>query len=143
MEDEWFKMDRFKASLNHYFAMEANLKDPTNFQTLLLKCQMDDIQLKVMWMGVDTKVAMASANVVPNAPHPSSIVHGGQVFPNIFNSNITNQASLPMMQDLDHPRTDGSVHEQLNRRLDKLTNQFCQMQANFNTNQGREVPKEK
>ena len=77
-----------------------------------------------MRIGVDTMVAIANANVVPtlNAPHPSSIVHGGQVFPNIFNSNITNQASLPMMQDLDHPRTDGSFHEQQNQRLDELTN---------------------
>ena len=90
-------------------------------------------------------VAIANANVVPtlNAPHPSSIVHGGQVFPNIFNSNVANQANLPMMRDVDHPRTDGSFPEQLNRRLDELTNQFRQMQASFNTNQVREVPPEK
>ena len=145
VEDEWFKMDRFKAGLNPYFAMEANLKDPTNFQTLLQVCQIYDRQLKVMRMGVDTTVAIANANVVStlNAPHPSSIVHGGQVFPNIFNSNVANQASLPMLRDVDHPRIDGSFPEQLNRRLDELTNQFRQMQASFNTNQVREVPPEK
>ena len=92
-------MDRFKAGLNPYFAMEVNLKDPTNFQTLLQVCQIYDRQLKMMRMGIDTTVAIASLNVMPtlNTPHPSSIVHGGQVFRNIFNSNITNQASLPMM----------------------------------------------
>ena len=26
VEDEWFKMDHFKAGLNPYFAMEVNLK---------------------------------------------------------------------------------------------------------------------
>ena len=61
-------------------------------------------------MGVDITVAIASANVVSilNAPYPSSIVHGGHVFRNKFNSNIAYQASLAMMRDVDHPRTDGS-----------------------------------
>ena len=100
-------MDRFKAGLNPYFAMEVNLKDPTNFQTLLQVCQLYNRKLKATRMGVDTMMTVASVNVVPilNAPYPSSIVHGGQVFPNKFNSNITNQASLLMMRDVDHPRT--------------------------------------
>ena len=104
-----------------------------------------NVSNQVMWIGVNTTVAIANANVVPtlNAPHPSSLIHGGHVFPNIFNSIITNQASLPMMQDLHHPRTDGNFHEQQNQRLDELTNQFRQMQTNFTTNQGREVPQEK
>ena len=116
-EDEWFKMDRFKAGLNPYFAMsEANLKDPTNFQTLLQVCQIYDRQLKVMRMGANTTMMIAGANAVStqNAPHLSSIAHGGQVFPNIFNSNITNQASIPMMQDVDNPRIYGTFPEQLN-----------------------------
>ena len=96
-------------------------------------------------MGVDTTVAIAGANVVPtlNAPHLSSIVHGEQVFPNKFNSNITNQASLPIMRDVEYPGTYESFPEQLNRQLDELTTQFRQMQASFNTNQVREEPQEK
>ena len=138
-------MDLFKAGLKPYFAMQADVKNPTNFKTLLEVCQIYDTQLKVMQMVVDTTMSMASADVVSilNTPHPSSIVHGGQFFPNICNSNITNQASLLMMRDVDHPRANGSFTEQLNRRLDELTNQLCQMQASFNTNQVREVPQQK
>ena len=80
-------------------------------------------------MGVDITVVIASANVVPtlSTPHLSCIVHEGKVFPNIFNSTITNQASIPMMRDVDHPRIDGSFPEQLNRGLDELTNNFRQI----------------
>ena len=120
---------RLMMGLTPYFAMEANLKDLTNFQTLLQVCQIYDRKLKVMHMGVDITVVIASANVVPtlSTPHLSCIVHEGKVFPNIFNSTITNQASIPMMRDVDHPRIDGSFPEQLNRRLDELTNNFRQI----------------
>ena len=138
-------MDHLKAGLNPYFAIEVNLKDPTNFQTLLQVCQIYDRQLRVLRMGADTTMAITGANVVRtlNAPHLSSIVHGGRVFPNIFNSNITNQASIPMMRDVDNLRTDGTSPEQLSQCLDELMNKFHQMQASFNTNQVQLVPQEK
>ena len=48
IEDEWFKMERFKIGLNLYFCLEANLKDPTSFQALIQVCQGYDRQVKMM-----------------------------------------------------------------------------------------------
>ena len=144
MEDEWFKMDRFKAGLDPYFAMEANLKDPKNFATLLQVCQAYDKQLKVMRMG-DPSVATIGAHVIPtlNIPHQTSVLHGGQIFPSAFVSYANNQTNVPMMQGVDQKKIDGSFAEQLNRRLDEMASQLRQMQASFNAKPVREVPRER
>ena len=55
--DECFKMDRFKASLNPHFRLEANLKDPISFHALIQVCQAYDWQVKVMLSGVYPNVA--------------------------------------------------------------------------------------
>ena len=48
IEDEWFKMERFKMGLDMHFHLEASLKDPTTFQALLQVCQGYDRQVKMM-----------------------------------------------------------------------------------------------
>ena len=47
-EDEWFKMDRFKAGLSSHFALETNLKNSTTFQALVQTCQAYNRQIKVL-----------------------------------------------------------------------------------------------
>ena len=47
-EDEWFKMDRFKARLSPHFTLEANVKNPITFQALVQTCQAYNRQIKVL-----------------------------------------------------------------------------------------------
>ena len=57
-EDEWFKMDRFKAGLSPHFTLEANLKNPTTFQALVQTCQAYNREIKVLQAGADSTVGL-------------------------------------------------------------------------------------
>ena len=87
-EDEWFKMERFKMGLDMYFCLEANLKHPTSFQALIQVFEGYDRQLKMMSSMGDPQKTALGANLRPraNLQASSSIVHGGQVFPNGYST---------------------------------------------------------
>ena len=84
-EDEWFKMNRFKAGLSLHFALEANLKDPTTLQALVQTCQAYNRQIQVLQARANSTVATFKSSILKQ----SSIVHGDQVFPNVFMTTPT------------------------------------------------------
>ena len=124
-EDEWFKMDRFKAGLSPHFELEANLKDPTTFQVLVKTCQAYNRQIQVLQARADSTVTTFKSPILQQ----SSIMHG---FPNVF---TTYQPNIPMMQETTQPKVEGGFSEQVNQRLDEITRQIQNMQANFNVSQ--------
>ena len=91
-ENEWFKMERFKMGLDMYFRLEANLKDPTSFQAFIQVCQGYDRKVKMMSSMGFCQVMALDANLMPRANFQasSSIVHGGQVFPNVYTTTKIN-----------------------------------------------------
>ena len=68
MEDEWFKMDRFKAGLSPYFALGANLKNPTTFKVLVQTCQAHNKQIQVLQVRVDSTVAIFKSPILQQSP---------------------------------------------------------------------------
>ena len=84
-EDDWFKMDRFKVGLSPHFALEANLKDPTTLQALVQTCQAYNRQIQVLQARANSTVATFKSSILKQ----SSIVHGDQVFPNVFMTTPT------------------------------------------------------
>ena len=125
MEDEWFKMDRFKARLSPHFTSEAHLKDPTTLQALVQTCQAYNRQIQVLQARADSTVTTFKSPILQQ----SSIMHG---FPNVF---TTYQPNIPMMQETTQPKVEGGFSEQVNQRLDEITRQIQNMQANFNVSQ--------
>ena len=76
-EDEWFKMDRFKAGLSPHFELEANLKDPTTFQAFLQICQAynkDQIQ-RLQHLNLQARADLMVATFKSPILEQSSIVH--------------------------------------------------------------------
>ena len=122
-EDEWFKIDRFKAGLSPHFALEANLKNPTTFQVLLQTCQAYNRQIMVLQAGANSTVAAIGGNLIASPIlNQSSILHGGQVFPNVFmTSPTTCQSNASVIQESIPSKLEGDFSEQLNRRLDEVT----------------------
>ena len=141
----WGYRGRLKAGLSPHFALEANLKNPTTFQALVQTCQAYNRQIKVLQAGADSTVAAIGGNLLASPIlKQSSILHGGQVFPNVFmTSPTTYQTNAPVIQETIPPKLDGDFSEQLNRRLDEVTRQIQQMQANFNVSQTRDAPRER
>ena len=84
-EDEWFKMNRFKAGLSSHFALETNLKNSTTFQALVQTCQAYNRQIQVLQARANSTVATFKSSILKQ----SSIVHGDQVFPNVFMTTPT------------------------------------------------------
>ena len=77
MEDEWFKMDRFKARLSPHFTSEAHLKDPTTFQAFLQICQAynkDQIQ-RLQHLNLQARADLMVATFKSPILEQSSIVH--------------------------------------------------------------------
>ena len=58
-------------------------------------------------------------------------------------SPTTYQTNAPVIQETIPPKFEGDFSEQLNRRLDEVTRQIQQMQANFNVSQTRDAPRER
>ena len=78
-------MDHFNVELSPHFALEANLKNPTTFQALTRTCQIYNRQIKVLQEGTDLTVAAIGGNRIASPILKySSILHGGEVFPNVF-----------------------------------------------------------
>ena len=66
------------------------------------------------------------------------------VFPNVFMTSPTKyQTNAPIMQETIPPKLEGDISEKLNRRLEEVTRQIQQMQANFNVSQTRNAPRER
>ena len=120
IEDEWFKMERFKMGLDMHFRLEASLKDPTTFQALLQVCQGYDRQVKMMSsMGFPQMMALG-ANLMPcaNLQTSSSIVHGGQVFPNVYTTTTINPTSVS--QEVEQVKSEQGTMALVNRHLDEV-----------------------
>ena len=135
-EDEWFKMDRFKAGLSPHFALETNLRDPTTFQALVQTCQAYNRKIQVLQATVDSTVATFKSPILQQSP----IVYGDQVFPNVFS---TYQPNIPVMQEVTQPKVEGGFLEQANQRLDEIARQIQNMQAHFNVSQTRNAPRQR
>ena len=142
MEDEWFKMDRFKARLSPHFTSEAHLKDPTTFQAFLQICQAynkDQIQ-RLQHLNLQARADLMVATFKSPILEQSSIVHEDQVFHNVF---MTHQPNVSVMQEATQPKVEGGFLEQVNQCLDEITRQLKNMQANVNVNQTQDAPKPK
>ena len=132
-EDEWFKMERFKMGLDMYFRLEANLKDPTSFQALIQVCQGYDRQVKMMNSMGDPQMTALGANLMPraNLQASSSIVHGGQVFPNVYSTTTVNPTSV--YQEVEQVKSEQGTMALVNRRFDEVMAHLRQSQAIHNT----------
>ena len=132
-EDEWFKMERFKMGLDMYFRLEANLKDPTSFQALIQVCQGYDRQVKMMNSMGDPQMTALGANLMPraNLQASSSIVHGGQVFPNVYSTTTVNPTSV--YQEVEQVKSEQGTMALVNRRFDEVMAHLQQSQAIHNT----------
>ena len=133
MEDEWFKMDRFKAGLSPHFVLEENLKNPTTFQALVQTCQAYNRQIQVLQARADSTVTTFKSPILQQ----SSIMHG---FPNVF---TTYQPNIPVMQETTQTKVEGSFSEQVNQGLHEITREIQNMQANFNVSQTRDAPRQR
>ena len=132
-EDEWFKIEQFKVGLDMHFRLEASLKDPTTFQALLQVCQDYDRQVKMMSSMGDPQMTALGANLMPRANFQalSSIVHGGQVFPNVYTTTTINPTSIS--QEVEQVRSEQDTMALVNRRFDEVMTHLRQSQAIHNT----------
>ena len=83
--------------LDMYFRLDANLKDPTSFQALIQVCEGYDRQVRMTSSIGDPQMTALGANLMPcaNLQASSSIVHGGQVFPNVYSTTTVSCLSAP------------------------------------------------
>ena len=131
-EDEWFKIEQFKMGLDMHFRLEASLKDPTTFQALLQVCQDYDRRVKMMSSMGFPQMTTLGANLVPRANFQasSSIVHGGQVFPNVYTTTTINATSVS--QEVEQVKNEEDTMTLVNRRVDEVMTHLRQSQAIHN-----------
>jgi hypothetical protein len=131
-EDEWFKIEQFKMGLDMHFRLEASLKDPTTFQALLQVCQDYDRRVKMMSSMGFPQMTTLGANLVPRANFQasSSIVHGGQVFPNVYTITTINPTSVS--QEVEQVKNEEDTMTLVNRRVDEVMTHLRQSQAIHN-----------
>ena len=92
------------------FALEANLKKPTTFQALVQTCQAYNKRNKVLKVRAESNVATFRGNLITYPVlQQSSIVHGYQVFPNVYMiTPNTYQSTDQVMQEATQPKVEGS-----------------------------------
>ena len=110
-----------------HFSLEENLKNPTTFEALTPTCQAYDRQIMVQQTRVDSTMSENEGNLIAShIPNQSSILHGGQVFPNVFMTSPTIylKTNTSVIQETIPPKLEGDFLEQLNRRSDEVTQQI-------------------
>ena len=100
----------------------------------------------VLQTGPDLIMAAIKGNLIASPIiNQSLILHGEQVFPNVFmTSPTTYQTNTPIMQETIPPKFRGGFLKSIkSRHLDEVTLQIQQMQANFDVSQTRDAPRER
>ena len=106
--------------LDMYSRLDANLKDPTSFQALIQVCEGYDRQVRMTSSIVDPQMTALGANLMPrtNLQASSSIVHGGQVFPNVYSTTTVNPTSV--YQEVEQVKSEQGTMTLVNRRFDEM-----------------------
>ena len=72
-----------------------------------------------------------------------SIVHGGQVFRNVYATSTSTTIPNNVPNEIDQGRSDESISTQMNRRMDEMMRQFQQVQASLNSSCVPKIPRER